>query len=332
MLALTILLGVLVVALFIISFYLGNDRKKENKIVEEKNKEIEQKNKELEERYAEIRELLLTEETKIQGLEKDKERLKKDINASMSQITNSQEIASAAFEKYHDSLESRYKEVEREYDELNERLCSAYENLQNVLALDFNDQKEACEQEIAKLQLLLEEKKAVLNALAESEYRKEYEKNKSIVISEKEKNVIKIMKEQIEPLLVEAKDARTLRMLIWKVYYEKKINEMCRDFKGVSGVYKITNLRNGLCYVGQAVEVDKRIKEHVKQGLGIDTEPNKKLYQAMLEEGPENFSYELLLLCADKKELDAREAEFIELYNAVDCGYNSKAGNKTTKR
>jgi hypothetical protein len=66
------------------------------------------------------------------------------------------------------------------------------------------------------------------------------------------------------------------------------------------------------------------MKQHVKCGLGIDT-PNNKLYTAMMQDGVENFTFELLEKC-DRVSLNDREAYWIEFYHSQDHGYNMTKG------
>ncbi len=96
--------------------------------------------------------------------------------------------------------------------------------------------------------------------------------------------------------------------------------------KDVCGIYKITNMKDDKVYVGQAVDIYKRWCEHCKAGLGIDTPQGNKLYAAMLEDGLENFTFELLEECP-REELNRKEAYYISLYNSVQYGYNSIKGN-----
>ena len=105
---------------------------------------------------------------------------------------------------------------------------------------------------------------------------------------------------------------------------------LCNNILGtaiVSGVYKITNQETGECYIGQAVDVAKRWKDHAKCGLGIDTPVNNKLYKAIQEYGIWNFSWELLEKC-DKELLNEKEKYYIELYDSKNYGYNSSIGIK----
>jgi group I intron endonuclease len=119
-------------------------------------------------------------------------------------------------------------------------------------------------------------------------------------------------------------------MLIWSTYFQKQTTALCNNVLGINkvcGIYKITNLKTGLCYIGQAVDVAERWKQHVKCGLGIDTPAQNKLYKAMLRDGITNFSFELLEQC-ERNLLNEKEKFYIGLYQSCDYGYNSTSGNK----
>ena len=104
---------------------------------------------------------------------------------------------------------------------------------------------------------------------------------------------------------------------------------LCNNVLGVnevSGIYKITNQKTQQCYIGQAVDVAKRFKDHAKSGLGIDTPANNKLYKSMQEYGLINFSFELLEKCT-KDKLNEKEKYYINLYQNYEYGFNSNKGN-----
>jgi len=74
----------------------------------------------------------------------------------------------------------------------------------------------------------------------------------------------------IEPYL---RKKEPLNKVIWKVYYEKPYTDLIGRVIGQSkktGIYKITNLENGKCYIGQAVDLAERWKQHIKRGIGAD--------------------------------------------------------------
>jgi group I intron endonuclease len=119
-------------------------------------------------------------------------------------------------------------------------------------------------------------------------------------------------------------------MLIWSTYFQKQTTALCNNVLGinkVSGIYKITNLKSGLCYIGQSTDIAERWKTHIKCGLGIDTPVQNKLYKAMQIDGIVNFTFELLEKC-DKQLLNEKEKFYIDLYQSYNYGYNSTQGNK----
>ena len=96
--------------------------------------------------------------------------------------------------------------------------------------------------------------------------------------------------------------------------------------KEKTGIYKITNLNNGMIYIGQAKAISKRFKEHIKKGIGAEATSKNRLYSAMLKEGVENFMFEILEECP-VDELDFHEAYWINYFQTNLSGYNMTAGN-----
>ena len=77
------------------------------------------------------------------------------------------------------------------------------------------------------------------------------------------------------------------------------------------------------CYVGQAVNIADRWKQHIKRGIGADTPTRNKLYPAMLENGVENFSFEVIEECPREK-LSEREDYWQDFFKAKEFGYSIK--------
>jgi group I intron endonuclease len=92
-----------------------------------------------------------------------------------------------------------------------------------------------------------------------------------------------------------------------------------------TGIYKITNLTNGMAYIGQSRNIKDRWADHIKVGLGADTVTRNKLYPAMLSTGVENFTFEILEICS-AEELNEREKFYIDFYDTVNYGYNVTKG------
>jgi group I intron endonuclease len=86
-----------------------------------------------------------------------------------------------------------------------------------------------------------------------------------------------------------------------------------------SGIYKITG-PNNRCYIGQSVNLSKRIGSH-KHDLRRNIHSNGKLQNAWNKYGEEAFVFEAILLCAPE-DLVEKEQYFMDLFNSVSDGYN----------
>jgi murein L,D-transpeptidase YcbB/YkuD len=116
--------------------------------------------------------------------------------------------------------------------------------------------------------------------------------------------------------------------LIWTEFYQKPIQILCKSLgaEKVRGIYKITNAKSQRMYIGQAVDIAARWKDHCKTGLGIGSTSymTNKFYKALHDEGIENFTFEILEM--GDISLSERERYWIDFYNATSYGYNSKTG------
>lgn len=128
----------------------------------------------------------------------------------------------------------------------------------------------------------------------------------------------------IESLL---SNAETINKVIWKAYYERPYSDLIGRLgltnSTVCGIYKITNIENEMTYIGQAVNIADRWKQHIKRGIGAETPINNKLYPAMKQFGPENFTFEIVEQCSRDK-LNEREDYWQEFYKAKEFGYSMK--------
>jgi len=116
----------------------------------------------------------------------------------------------------------------------------------------------------------------------------------------------------LRSVLPKLRDPLALNKAIWKVYYEKPYLALVGRVIGAArktGIYKITNIENGMSYVGQAVDIAERWKQHIKRGMGAEAPTRNKLYPAMQQEGVENFTFELLVECP-KERLNEEEDKY----------------------
>lgn len=116
--------------------------------------------------------------------------------------------------------------------------------------------------------------------------------------------------------------------LIWEVYYKAPMEALFKQVLGKDldkgGIYKITNIQNEKVYIGRTVNFKERFRQHCKRGCGIDRIKGL-LYDAMMEEGLENFTFEKVEVCDKEKQIE-REKYWISFYHGDSYGYNQKVG------
>lgn len=234
--------------------------------------------------------------------------LKQQLQLAEEQLDRTLEVYAEQYRQDEEACKAHYLQIAKECAEA---LEVQIENLTH----DYN----LLQQVFAELKLNVDT--AVATAKREEEKRQE--KNfYRLVLPESDLHEIAQLR-AVEPFL---RDREALNKVIWKVYYEKPYTDMIGRVLGQgikTGIYKITNLENQMCYVGQAANVADRWRQHIKRGLGAETPTRNKLYPAMAEFGVENFTFELLEEC-ERSKLDEREDFWQKFYHAQDYGYSIK--------
>lgn len=93
-------------------------------------------------------------------------------------------------------------------------------------------------------------------------------------------------------------------------------------------IYKVTNLANGKCYIGQTTRsLEQRWKEHCSS-----RNPCTYLHSAIEKYGKNNFKVEEIDVALSQEELDAKERKYIAYYNTLaPHGYNLETGGTNGK-
>ena len=255
---------------------------------------------------------------------KDKKKILDDnyqqasLNAEMY-CQKANELASEKFAQSAEQMAQKYQQAEDNYQQ--EYLKAIEESTKEYTNLIIQKQEE-----LNKVSQELVEAKAKQNAIVEANKRAEEVKQKEqfykLNLSEIDIEEIKKLR-SIIPYL---RSAEPINKVIWKVYYEKSYTDLIGRVIGQgihTGIYKITNIENQKCYIGQAVNIADRWKQHIKRGVGAEAPTRNKLYPAMYELGPEQFTFEILEEC-DKSLLDSREDYWQEFYQAKEFGYSIK--------
>lgn len=284
----------------------------------------------------EIRQLNNDEENKYQKLLIQKQSIEEQIFSLKSQYEctaklaeeTAEAMAQASLEKAMAGVESSLEQLGQKYREIEQDYDDEYHKLMQDLVQDMNKTMEIKRQQIEQLEAERAKLAASIEASIKARVREKEIKEQldfyCLKIDPIDLNDI----ETLNKVKGRLNKPRILSMLIWQTYYQKPMTQLCNDILGsstVTGIYKITNQVTNQVYIGQARDVASRWKEHAKCGLDIDRPAGNKLYQAMLEDGIHNFSWELLEQCS-ATELNEKERKYIELYQSAQFGYNSNKG------
>lgn len=100
----------------------------------------------------------------------------------------------------------------------------------------------------------------------------------------------------------------------------------------ICGIYRIRNNINNKVYIGQSIDIGRRIRQHIVDAKKIgDRKTNRPLYRAIRKYGIENFTLEIIHICSQgvlQFELDALEIQYINSHKSYMSahGYNATKG------
>lgn len=264
---------------------------------------------------------IIENETKRLSAEKD--TILSNIDILNNNIKTLEEQSKTTAETYYNL------QMEIAQHKLNEEIVKAT-NAKNENIEQFQQEYDEIVQDTLKefreLQNNVSEMRSIHAAAVEASKRAEELRTQQdfyrICLDEIDINEIEALR-SIEHLL---RNKEPLNKIIWKCYYEKPTTDMIGRVVGSgthTGIYKITEISSGKCYVGQAANIAERWKQHIKRGVGAEQPTKNKLYPAMNAIGPENFTFEVVEEC-DRSLLDSREDYWQDYFKAKEFGYSIK--------
>ena len=231
----------------------------------------------------------------------------------------SYELANEKMSQAADAMSDKYRQME-------EAAKQDYYVILEECTHNFLEQIDVKKAELEQIDIQLADLSAKLTAAVEANKRAEEQRIKQDFYRLQLSTVDIEEIERLRTVTPYLRDSEPLNKVIWKVYYEKPYTDLIGRVVGTgvhTGIYKITNIENQMCYIGQAANIADRWKQHIKRGIGAETPTRNKLYPAMLELGVENFTFEIVEE-VERSKLNEREDYWQEYFHAKDFGYSIK--------
>lgn len=309
-------------------FLENEELKLDNEVLKGVNKTLRSKQSELSSVIGDLNKEILIIQAETKAVEVKKQEILNSIEDLKKQnAIATEEIYNSNFNLMQEKIEKAAEKLGNQYQEYEEKCKKDYMQLLKDSADEFAAAMATRREELRvveeELMTLRAKSDAAVEALKREEEKKLNIDKYKILLSELDIVEINHLRE-IAPYF---RNARPIYKAIWESYYRTPLTELIHRVVGAapkSGIYKLTNLTNSFCYIGQAANLSDRWTDHAKAGLGIDT-PNSKLYVAMKEVGLENFTFEVLEFCG-RAELNDREKYWIDFYRSQEVGYNMRQG------
>ena len=230
------------------------------------NESIERQNNELSNKKYELSQEVNSLEIIKTLCEKDVEILNQRKKECENQIQELQTQAKQAGEIFYEEnlnlaqkrLDNALEKIRSKYEAEALNYENEYLSTLNDLAGDFQTTTLQQQQAITILSNNLTELESKVAAAVEVNKRAEMERTQKdfyrLVLTDEDVAEIAILRQATQTL----RNKEPINKVIWKVYYEKPYTDLIGRVVGnkvKTGIYKITNLENGMCYVGQAVKL-----------------------------------------------------------------------------
>lgn len=266
------------------------------------------------------------------------------------QIENAQASLSDAKDEYQNLVNDRMKEIDQLMDEQRQRrqseLDETFKEKTSSLELQFNelikqyeDLAENAKQTAAQL-IEESENKVQEYQSAEEQERERFESLRKPLLLYELENQKKLyytiqlpeeFREDIEFLLTtvaaKVQHPDIISKLVWAEYVKPYLDDTFKriEIKAEPGIYKLTNLINGKCYIGKSTNVKTRIADHFKSSIGIKSIADQAVHHAILKDGFWNWTIEVVIYC-DKDKLSELEKYYIDFFKSQEFGYNRNSG------
>ena len=226
--------------------------------------------------------------------------------------------------------------LENSYCDYEQSLDKTMQSLQQLKKKELAEKVNAMEQEylvkteekknkIAEIEQLIEDKRSLIRAINQ-QFAEEQSGLQRIGLPNREYNTFKEAMEELQSSLP-ASFTKAMNKVLWTELVRQPTTDMVKKITGgerVPGIYKITNTKNGLAYIGRSVDVGSRLTEHVRSAVGASSGSQQQVHKE-ISKNLLDWEFELLERVPEEK-LSEREKFYIDFYDTVNLGYNRARG------
>lgn len=226
----------------------------QNEELKLENETLKSKHQELSSVIGDLKKEILIVEADIKTVEARKQEILNSIEDLKKQNDNAiDEIYKSNFNLMQENLDRAAEKLSAKYQEHEEKCRIEYANTMKTTMEDFAAAMNARREELREVEEQLSTLRAKSDAAVEALKREEEKKlnldKYKILLSETDIIEINRLRE-ITPYF---RNARPIYKAIWESYYRTPLTELIHRVVGAgpkTGIYKLTNLTNGFCYVG----------------------------------------------------------------------------------
>ena len=259
-------------------------------------------------------------ETILKEKEKRYEEVNQDLNLYKEGKIKEIDGVAAEYEQRKHIL------ISQSVDKYRDTLIEQANKMMGTLTTEIDFTNKELEEIKAELEIERSKRAAINEEILRQKKLEEQQDFYRIQLSPNDKDDVEILR-SIAPRL---RHPEAINKVIWSGYYQKPLAELRKRLLpngDISCVYKATRLKTGEIYIGQTTSFDKRLQEHTRSALGIGTLASSQLHRKMLEDGPENYTWEILEEVS-KDKLRERESYYIDFYDSKTYGLNTVSGDK----
>ncbi len=246
----------------------------------------------------------------------------KDLNTYFSELKAQRE------QQLEADLEKRKSELADTYDIYCQQQIEKCEKRVKV-ATDAAEQVEAeCQARTTELttnlQFMQQKYNSLITPLKQLEMEQQQRLYYTIQVPDEYKEDINFLITQVSQ---QVKHPDVINKLVWSEYVKPYIDDTFKraGIEDKPGIYKLTFINNGKCYIGKSTNIKKRITDHIKSSIGISTIADQAVHHQIWKTGFWNWTIEPIIYC-EKEQLNELEKYYINFFKSQEYGFNKNAG------